>query len=58
MHLTQDASPEIISVELSQELLDEELASPIVRTVRDEFNQITRVSGVDGLIKRLKEKNA
>ena len=30
----------------------------LVLTYRDEFNQITRVSGVDGLIKRLKEKNA
>jgi phospholipid transport system substrate-binding protein len=30
----------------------------LVLTYRDEFNQITRVSGIDGLIKRLKEKNA
>jgi phospholipid transport system substrate-binding protein len=30
----------------------------LVLTYRDEFDQITRVSGVDGLIKRLKEKNA
>jgi phospholipid transport system substrate-binding protein len=30
----------------------------LVLTYRDEFEQITRVSGVDGLIKRLKEKNA
>jgi len=29
----------------------------LVLTYRDEFEQITRVSGVDGLIKRLKEKN-
>ena len=30
----------------------------LVLTYRDEFAQITRVSGIDGLIKRLKEKNA
>jgi phospholipid transport system substrate-binding protein len=30
----------------------------LVLTYRDEFDQITRTSGVDGLIKRLKEKNA
>lgn len=30
----------------------------LVLTYRDEFEQITRVSGIDGLIKRLKEKNA
>jgi len=30
----------------------------LVLTYRDEFNQITTVSGIDGLIKRLKEKNA
>ncbi|HLX80366.1 MAG TPA: ABC transporter substrate-binding protein [Burkholderiales bacterium] len=30
----------------------------LVLTYRAEFEQITRVSGVDGLIKRLKEKNA
>lgn len=30
----------------------------LVLTYRDEFDQITRASGIDGLIKRLKEKNA
>ena len=30
----------------------------LVLTYRDEFEQITKVSGVDGLIKRMKEKNA
>jgi phospholipid transport system substrate-binding protein len=30
----------------------------LVLAYRDEFIQITRVSGVEGLIKRLKEKNA
>lgn len=30
----------------------------LVLTYRSEFEQITRVSGVDGLIKRLQEKNA
>ena len=30
----------------------------LVLTYRDEFDQITRVSGVEGLIKRLKQKNA
>ena len=30
----------------------------LVLTYRDEFNLITRASGIDGLIKRLKEKNA
>jgi phospholipid transport system substrate-binding protein len=30
----------------------------LVLTYRDEFGQITKVSGIDGLIKRLKEKNA
>jgi phospholipid transport system substrate-binding protein len=30
----------------------------LVLTYRDEFDQIIRVSGVDGLIKRMKEKNA
>jgi phospholipid transport system substrate-binding protein len=30
----------------------------LVLTYRDEFNLITSASGVDGLIKRLKEKNA
>ena len=30
----------------------------LVLTYRDEFAQITRISGIDGLIKRLKEKNA
>jgi phospholipid transport system substrate-binding protein len=30
----------------------------LVLTYRDEFNQITKASGIDGLIKRLKEKNA
>jgi len=30
----------------------------LVLTYRDEFNQITKTAGVDGLIKRLQEKNA
>ena len=30
----------------------------LVLTYRSEFEQITRVSGIDGLIKRLREKNA
>jgi phospholipid transport system substrate-binding protein len=30
----------------------------LVLTYRSEFEQITRVSGIDGLIKRLAEKNA
>jgi phospholipid transport system substrate-binding protein len=30
----------------------------LVLTYRSEFEQITRVSGIDGLIKRLQEKNA
>jgi phospholipid transport system substrate-binding protein len=30
----------------------------LVLTYRAEFDQITRTSGVDGLIKRLTEKNA
>jgi phospholipid transport system substrate-binding protein len=30
----------------------------LVLTYRDEFNLITSASGIDGLIKRLKEKNA
>ena len=30
----------------------------LVLTYRSEFDQITGVSGIDGLIKRLKEKNA
>jgi phospholipid transport system substrate-binding protein len=30
----------------------------LVLIYRDEFNQITKASGIDGLIKRLKEKNA
>ena len=30
----------------------------LVLTYRDEFAQITRLSGIDGLIKRLQEKNA
>jgi len=30
----------------------------LVLTYRDEFGQITKASGIDGLIKRLKEKNA
>jgi ABC-type transporter MlaC component len=30
----------------------------LVLTYRAEFEQITRTSGVDGLIKRLAEKNA
>lgn len=30
----------------------------LVLTYRSEFDQITRVSGIDGLIKRLQEKNA
>ena len=30
----------------------------LVLTYRDEFGQITKAAGVDGLIKRLKEKNA
>ena len=30
----------------------------LVLTYRQEFDQITRTSGIDGLIKRLKERNA